>query len=143
VGITKKATRAITPQDWENIEKELENFYRTVKLLIDGYVVTLRLTRISVNKNAIMLYINGGFNTRWIIEDCEERRRFIRPVKRTLLTPKKKAELKLSKKRLRELEDKCKFTSYASYWPSFKPLRRHLLRNNQVIEIEEENDDEV
>ena len=128
-------TREITTEDWKDIEGQLKDFYTKVDLLIDGYKVTLMLQRISVTQNAIVPYVNGVVKGKWLTEDCEERRRFLRPVTRSLLSAKKMRELKLSKKILKEYKEKMKYTTFSLYWPSFKPLKRHLIRNNQVIEL--------
>lgn len=39
-------------------------------------------------QNAIAVYINGSFKGKWLVEDCEERRRFFCCKKRTLVKEK-------------------------------------------------------
>lgn len=92
----------VTPQEWKEVEESLNSFYSTVELRCDGYEVTLALRRIDQFKNAIFVYVNGVIKGEWLIEDCEERRRFLRPVKRSLLSQKQKAALKRISKRLRQ-----------------------------------------
>lgn len=130
----------MTPQDWKEIEKRLQYLYSLVKLKCDGYEVTLTLARISQMKNAIVVYINGEIRGKWLAEDCEERRRFFRPVTKSIVSPKQKAGWKkLSKKTRQELEARTRYTCYYSYWTSFSALKRHLIKNNNTIELLKES----
>lgn len=126
----------MTPKDWKEVGESLKLFYSTVKLRCDGYEVTLLLGRISQFKNAILIYINGVVKGEWLSKDCEERRRFFRPVTKSLFSRKEKSSWKkLSKKTRLELEAKCRYTSYYSYWTSFRALKSHLIKNNDNIEL--------
>lgn len=67
----------MTNEDWKTVDKALKSVLLPgVKLLIDGYEVTLTLCQKSQFKNAIAIWINGSFKGKWLAEDCEERRRF-------------------------------------------------------------------
>jgi hypothetical protein len=131
----KPVTRAITPQDWKIIEQRLKSFYDPVELLCDGYALTLVLRRYDSFRNVIAVYVNGVVEGKWLIEDCEERRRFFCPRTKNLLTSKEKAALKkLSKRMLKQMEARSKFTYYEPYWSSFRALKSHLIKHNNVIE---------
>lgn len=135
----------MTPQDWKEVEENLKYFYTTVKLKCDGYNITLRLERISQFENGILIYVNGKMDFKWIGEDCEERRRFMQPVKKSLFSQKQKASLKKISKRLRQKsglpEPNVSYTCYRPYWKSFRSLKSHLVKNNNSIELIKEQKD--
>ena len=128
----------MTTEEWEKVRKAVEGFYPPTILKIDGYDVSLRMVRIGAYRNAIVLYVGGVFEGKWLAEDCEERRRFCQKKVRSLLTPKGRTYLKrLSKKRQKEFTEKyhTEYESYSPYWTSFGALKRHLIANNQSIEL--------
>lgn len=129
----------MTPQEWKEVENSLAVLWAPVKLRCDGYEVTFILERISQMKNAILLYIGGVCKAKWALEDCEERRRFLCPVQKSVYSRKQKEGLKKFSKKLRakynlpDLDEK--FTYYRLYWTNFKSLKRHLIKNNKSIEL--------
>jgi hypothetical protein len=130
----------MTPQEWKEVEESLKSFYSLVKLRCDKYEITLCLERQNQFKNAIMIYVNGKIQWKWATQDCEERRRFWKPVHRYVHTQKVRAGLKKMSKRLRvELGDyydpNKKFTYYTPMWTSFRALKNHLIKNNHKIEL--------
>lgn len=129
----------MTKEEWKQVKEASESLFRQAKLSVDGYELTIRLERITQYKNAIMIYVNGSFKGKWLLEDCEERRRFLCPRNRSLLKGKdKEAMLKgLSKKRKAEFESINKFVNYYPYWTSFNSLKKHLIANNENIELVE------
>ncbi|SDI49901.1 hypothetical protein [Paenibacillus naphthalenovorans] len=135
-----KQTRPITPQDWKDIEQKLKSFYRKVVLVCDGYELTLILERYNQYRNVISFYVNGVIEGKWHIEDCEERRRFFSPKTKSIYSPKEMAKFKkISKKMWKELAAKNKYTYYQAHWSSFRALKSHLVKNNNVIELVCEN----
>jgi hypothetical protein len=129
----------LTKEDWKTVEDNLKLFYTLVKLKCDGYNITLRLERLTQFKNGIAIYVNGKFEGKWLIEDCEERRRFLRSVNMFLYTQKQRANMKKISKGLRK---KCglpdpdvRSTYWTYYWNSFQSLKRHLIKNNTTIEL--------
>lgn len=114
-------------------------FYSSVELRCDGYEVALVLVRISQFKNVIKVYVNGVIKGEWLVNDCEERRRFFRPVKRSVFTQKQKAAMKKVSKRLRQKaglpDPDASFTYCVPYWTSFRALKRHLIKHNSNIEL--------
>lgn len=129
----------MTKEDWKKVEESLDSFYDMVKLRCDGYILTLYLARYTQFKNGITVYVNGKVEGRWLVEDCEERRRFMRPVKNSVHPPKERAKLKKLSKRLQKssplLNPDASFLTYRSYWTSFKALKNHLIKNNTNIEL--------
>lgn len=130
-------------QDWKIVEEKLKGIFSPVKLNCDGYKVTLAVVKISDFKLGISPYINGVFKGEWLLNDCEERRRFLRPISKSLHSKKHKESLKkISKKRLKTIgiDLDAKYISYSSYWTTFKSLKSHLIKNNDVIELVQENE---
>lgn len=126
----------MTNNEWKQVEDDLKSPYKFVKLLCDGYELTLCLQRISVYKNVIAFYVNGVFKGEWLAKDCEERKRFFRKGHKSILTAKEKAEFKkLSKKKQAEWRERFFYDTYTPYWTSFRSLKKHLIENNKVIEL--------
>lgn len=130
----------ITKEQWVQIECELSHAYGSVKLKCDGYEVSLQVSRVDTLKYGIMVYVNGYFHGKWIVEDCEERRRFLRPIECFLWNAKMRADLlkiyggkRAPKKEVERINQKI--ASYISYWTSVKSLRRHLEKNNRELEV--------
>jgi len=122
----------MTTEEWIEVQEKLKGFYDIVKLKIDEYEVSIVLERIDQFKNGLIVYVNGKHLT----EDCEERRRFYRPVTKSILSAKQKKSFgKLSKKVSAELESKTKYTYYSYYWTSFGGLKKHIIKNNSSIEV--------
>lgn len=127
-------------EDWEIVKIRLERLYTPIKLNCDGYELTLILVRDGQFSNYIQFYVNGKFRLEWFNEDCEERRRFFRKSERSRLNSKSRAELKklkTSKKRMKELEERAKYIIYDPMWKSFNSLKKHLIANNENIELVE------
>lgn len=128
----------MTQEEWKQVEKALEYFFKRVELEVDGYEVSLTLQRVGVYKNAIAIYVNGVFKGEWITKECEETRRFIQKREKSILTKKdKEARKKLSKKAQKELAEKYdrKYSVYSTHWSSFRALKRHLIANNESIKF--------
>ncbi|HBB28158.1 MAG TPA: hypothetical protein DC000_02725 [Clostridiales bacterium] len=125
-------------EEWDKVEKAVEGMFSIVKLKIDEYEVAIGLRRCGTYKNVIAIYVNGVFEGKWLFEDCEERRRFCRKREKSILSAKQKKYLsKLPKKRQKELlqDNKTTYTYYEPYWVSFNSLKKHLIKNNNSIEL--------
>lgn len=127
----------MTNDDWKKVDNALKSVFSPgAKLLIDGYEVTLILCQKSQFQNAIAVYINGGFKGKWLVEDCEERRRFFCCKKRTLVKEKDfKACGIRSKKGKKEIADRYAYNEYFSYWTNFSKMKKHFIDNNNSIEL--------
>jgi len=128
----------MTKSEWDRVQEALESFWKVVRLNIDGYQVSLSLVRVGTYKNAIAIYINGVFKSEWLINECEERKRFLSGKERSLFTARTAGYKKLPKKEQKEFEQRYnkKYTYYESHWSSFGALKRHLIKNNTSIELE-------
>ncbi len=131
----------MTKDDWIKVQNKLSHPYGTVRLTVDGYALALQVNQIKALKFVIMVYVDGMCKGEWCKGEADEAKRFCRPVTRHMYSPaKQKAILKgLSKaeaKRFgKELGLDKTFTFYDLYWPSFGPLKRHLIANNKSIEL--------
>ena len=126
----------MTDQEWDGVEKDLQSLFNTVKLRIDGYTVHLRLQMISTFENAIMVYVNDRFEGKWLIEDCEERRRFYPASDLFVYNRKQRAAFKeIRNKRFLTIDINRKIKSYSMTWKNFKKMKAHLVRNNKSIEL--------
>lgn len=127
----------MTEQEWDVVEKELQSLFCTVKLSIDGYEIGLHLTMVSNWKNAIMVYVNGKFEGKWLIEDCEERKKFFAKSSYYIYNKKQRdAFQRISKKTKRTLTIDIykKIYVYWPYWQNFAKMKAHFIKNNQSIE---------
>ncbi|MEG1752767.1 MAG: hypothetical protein RR234_02530 [Christensenella sp.] len=133
----------MTKEDWAIAEKRTLYSHSGCKLLIDDYEVTVCLVPKTPYKSTIFIYINGTFKGAWLIKDCEERRRFLRPITTSLLKTKDDKEfLKgMSKKQRESWQDKAKYTYYWPDWSSFASLKKHLIANNTSIELINETEE--
>lgn len=129
----------VTSQEWKEAEERLKSLWSPVKLKCDGYDLALCLERIGQFKNGILVYINGVMKMEWLAEDCEERRRFLRPVKKSVFSQKQKAALRKVSKRVRKEnglpELDASYIEYVPYWTSFRALKSHLIKHNSEIEM--------
>lgn len=122
------------------IAQELSFPHGFVGLQCDGYQLTLAVVCVGTLKYKIGFYVNGVFKGKWLLEDCEERRRFFCRREVFLHRPKLRAELikiyggkRAAKSKVAEVNQK--FTSYRSHWDSVASLRRHLEKNNKDIHL--------
>ena len=136
-----QTTAVMSKGDWAKVEQDLSFPFGSVKLNCDGYLLSLLVCQSKPLKQVILFYVNGRFEGTFLTQDCEERRRFARPQKIALWKPSEKARLtKGFTKRVlaKHFSDINKtFTHYDWTWPSFAPLKRHLIANNKVISLVE------
>lgn len=127
----------MTAEEWKKVDKSLKFVMsRGTTLKIDGYKVHLFLTQKSQFQNAIVFYVNDEFRSKWLTEDCEERRRFCCCKKRSAVTEKDFKEYKVrSKKAKQELKDKFSYDVYTPYWTNFESMKKHFIANNKSIEL--------
>lgn len=123
--------------DWNIVEQCLKSPNHPVGLTCDGYHVCLNLGR-SGMKLIIEIYVNGSIKGVWTRDDCEERRRFLRPAKKSAWSAKSLAEIKtMSAAQLKrmKIDPKETFVVYYPWWTNYKALRSHLIKNNKSIEL--------
>jgi hypothetical protein len=129
----------LTADQWKRIEASLRNPWGEVKLRVDGYDLTLQVRQVKPLRYAIVPFVNGFNRGVWLTkkkgeEWCEEARRFL-PLKKLYLYSKTKLmKTKLPKKTRDEWASKH-IEIRGMYWTSFAALKRHLIANNQSIEL--------
>lgn len=136
--VNKEGGYIMTKEEWSQVEAALKDFFSLVKLKIDEYEVSLRLERIDTYSNRIGVYVNGEFKGKWLMEDCEERRRFLRKREKSVMTVKQRKDLeKLPKKFRKEYEEMLNrsYVYYEPWWTSFNSLKKHLIKENESIEL--------
>ncbi len=129
----------MTNEDWKRIEEQLSYPLGRAKMIIDGYNVTLACEPEKPLHYVIMVYIDGEFRAKWVMEDCDIRRKFCSRHTKCFLDQKTRNRLKREKKAFRE-KVKKQFTTeyYLPYWNSFKMMKSHFIKNNSSIELAKE-----
>ncbi|AXV78906.1 MULTISPECIES: hypothetical protein [Ralstonia solanacearum species complex] len=121
------------------IDYELSRPYGMARLECDGYRVDVHVERAKGLSYILMVYVNGGWHPAWTKGECEEAKRFMRPVSRSLFTAKRKADLTKAfgkrgvKQAFPDLDKKI--TQYMPTWSSAKPMLRHFLKTCSDISL--------
>lgn len=129
--------------DWEKVKEQLARPwpYGRAELKIDGYKVTLfREPLKDFFRNGIRVFVNDNFESKWLIQDCEERRRFMPKRVRSLMSSKQIARYnRLPKREQKELKEyrEATYIEYSTHWTSWSALVKHFEANNQEIQLEE------
>ncbi len=129
----------MTKEEWTSVAAALSRPYGRVKLLVDGYTLDLVVACVKPLRFEITFYVDGFFKGEWITTDCEIRRRFTKPMQIARYKPSEKARLvkgfgkRAVKKYFPDLDKKLPW--FSPVWPTFGPLKRHLLANNKSIEL--------
>ena len=130
--------------DWERAKQMLARPwpYGRVTLEIDGYEVTLVREAVKdMFHSAIRPYVNDKFEGKWLVQDCEERRRFmpqrVRPVLSRAQIARYNKLPKRVQKELRSLREET-YMEYASHWTSWNALIKHFVANNKDIQLKKE-----
>lgn len=131
----------MTKEDWAICEKLATSLYTHAELMIDGYKVAMKLMPRGPYRNVIVVYVNGMIDRALLDQDCEERRRFWREDRKSLLSSK--APKGVTAKRWAQARKESMYSIYYPWWTSFAALRRHLTKNNSSIELigKEDNTD--
>lgn len=129
----------MTPEQWKKIETQLTSPWGNVNLRVDGYDVTFQVQQIKPLRFVITVFVDGYSRAPWLLrseagEWCDEARRFLPLKKRCLYNT---AQLKRAGKMAKEFSRQV-FEFRNFYWTSFTALKRHLIANNQSIELSEE-----
>jgi len=128
-----------TKTDWETVKEEIDLF-SSVDLMIDGYQITITMQRHKM-KLLYVVYVNGVVKGEWLTKDCEERRRFLQKTEKYLHNKNFRDNWakKFGKKSIEKDGINKKITGYGLTWGSWDKLRFHLSRNNENIELVEDD----
>jgi hypothetical protein len=124
----------MTRDECLKVERRLVFPGASVKLQCDEYCVALEVQRDKM-RMVVMVYVDGRFKGKWITEDCEERRRFLRPVTHRPKPYTPKQERLLGKKWCDAQREKHTHTYYLPIWASTRALLRHLHKHNSSVEL--------
>lgn len=131
-----------TAEQWKQFETDVMRLYHPVYLDCDGYLVRLMLERVSKLRLGIVVYVDGQLEMRWLglasDEPTEIGCRFFQERTRSVYRGKQK---RLAKRALGKKESERQVSHRHPWWESPTSLRRHLVANNKVIRLVE--DDEV
>ena len=123
------------------VEQRLMDQAQPVGLICDSYHLCLKLGLFRKRMQLVIeIYVNGQIKGEWCTNDCEERKRFLRPVVTSAWSAKARKAMKgISKVRLKRsgLDPNEKITLYYPWWTGaqFKALKSHLIRHNTSIEL--------
>ncbi|MBD5101472.1 MAG: hypothetical protein HDT27_02020 [Subdoligranulum sp.] len=131
--------------EWDRAKEQLQQGWPCglVTLVADGYEVTLRLQPVDLMRNGIVVFVNNKFRSRWLIEDSEERRRFLPQREIPAMNRKAREEWNKLPKRTRErlmqdgVDPNRTYTVYTSHWTSWGALVKHFEAHNADIRIKE------
>lgn len=124
----------MTRDECRMVEQRLVFPGAQVELQCDAYRATLHVVRDKM-RMMVMVYVDGVWKGEWLLHDCQERRRFMRPVvhRPKPFTPK---QVKLlGKKWCDEQRKKQTGIYYMPSWPSTRALLRHLHKHNSSVEL--------
>lgn len=126
----------MTDEEWEKVEKSLSGTFGYAEFMIDGYTVDVIVQPIGALKFNLAVYVNKRIAVYTCANDCDIRRRFYYPSKRSHLNAADKQKLKRASKARREsITQMYSYTAYLPYWGSFSRMKAHFIRNNQSIRL--------
>lgn len=125
-------------QQAELIEK-LQSLYGNVRLLCDGFEVTLCVERSKGLACRVVTYVNGQWCGKWVsgTESFPEQK-FLNRRERSLVTPAKKAEAEkaLGKRYVAKSPFySAKIVIYDISWPSGRAAINHLMRVCDSVQV--------
>lgn len=128
----------MTNSQWNQVEQDLKKIYVPVNLKIDDYKVTLMLEKIADYRLGITVLINNRFLGEWLINDCQERRRFFCPVRRKISSLKDFTWMRKYPKRALKangIDSDKTFIVHYPWWTSFSRMKTHFIENNNTISL--------
>ena len=128
----------LTNEEWKDIENKLSYTGACVNLKVDGYQISIMVVRRKSFHNVLQIFVENHFKLKWLMEDCEIRRKFCQPHKRNLLSADEKRKLRKeikSKKRQDDILNNCCYTYYDSCWSSFRTMKAHFIKNCNSIKL--------
>jgi hypothetical protein len=124
----------MTREEWKAIEAKLVYQGARVKLQCDSYVVDLVVHRQKM-RLSVFVFVDGQIDPKWLREDCDERRRFMRPVVHKPKAFSAKDIRDFGKRACADAIKRGTFTWYSPEWPSVMPLSRHLDKHNTSVTL--------
>lgn len=132
----------MTPEQWQAVERAVSRPYGGADLVVDGYQVALRVEPLKGLRSTIVVYVNGMWKGEWLANDCEERRRFFRPVRVCYMNNKDYQSWRkvFGKKDADKRRENLRGCYWLPDWPAFSRLKRHLVANNKSVELDADSE---
>lgn len=133
---------AMTKDDWKYIQDNWGNLYRSIRMVIDGYDITLQST-ITNMRIKVMVFVNGVFHGSDILKDSEGNyneiaKRFYQEHKSPLITQK---DLKLRVRvwgKKHHLSQQVYHSYVSPLYTSFPAFKKQIINNNKNIQLTKE-----
>lgn len=107
----------MTKDEWLLVKNKLSHPWGLAELMVDGYKLSLRVERAKALKFVIAPYVSGEFKGAWLRGDCEEAKRFLRPVQVAAYTPA--AKVRITKGCQKRPSSACLVTAWTRHSPAF------------------------
>lgn len=120
--------------EWDDIKKSWYHKY-LYEFQCDGFRLALERTILRGGTLAYVPYVNGVFSGEWLLNDCEERRRFFCRKVEPLHSRKQVETYREIAKLTRKQYNNPDFITYLPYWRHFEACKTHLIANNADITI--------
>lgn len=132
-------------EHWKYVEQKLSVPYGSVKLVADGYDLSLVVSKVSSKRMTfgIVVYIDGTIKPD-DFKETERSKKFYRRIARPRYSKKYMDALypTAALRRTKEYKkDKAAVHAYyAADWVTFKRMKSHFIKNNTSIELSGEED---
>jgi hypothetical protein len=132
----------LSKEQIEVLDRSLSHPYGSgVKLLCDGFVVSLRVERVTPMRYRVITYVNGQFKGAWCNSSNEQpEQKFLRKLVKPICSPsiKRRAEKMMGKRAVKNDPFYSQtMTSYMPDWASGKAALNHLNRVCESIQLAE------
>ncbi|MFZ4539271.1 hypothetical protein [Propionivibrio sp.] len=120
---------------------KLQNPWDSVRLLCDGYIVDLQVSRVRDLRFRIMTYVNGSFKGVWVCGKVPlPEYKFLRKVTRNLYSSTQTAKhiKAFGVRNAKKLFPQKTFVTYLPDWPSGKTALNHLCRVCDSVQLAED-----
>ena len=113
----------MTKEEWKQAEEKLNSAFGRVDLLVDGYAITIQKEPCDKMRFGLTVYVDGYVKGKWVVQDCEIRRKFYYCSERSL-------------KAVREaVLARASYQVFSPVFYSFRTLKSHFLKQNTSIEL--------
>lgn len=135
---------ALTKEQWQVLEEQLNYQFGLVKLKCDGYEVQAKVEKGKGLKLHIMVYIDGWFKGEWLVNKDERCLKFFRKQEKYTLSNAMRIHAKrMLRSRYEDVRKhaktmlESKVSVWTPYWPSAKSFFRHIRKTCHEIEVME------
>lgn len=129
--------KKLSKEDREKIADELRYPFGCVELQCDQFMIHLKVQSRGERRQTIVVYVDGWLRGTWLIDDCEERRRFMRKVERFVFPAKSRASFlkEFGKRAFKRNQMDQKIVGYDPTWNSVTTMLRQFQRTCDSVEL--------